>query len=61
MRYLVHYSVDKQRRTAQVEAASPQQAVIKFRHSHPHEDPHRREQVPVLGVSQESDADEKTW
>jgi len=32
MRYRVHYSVADERRTAEVEAGSPHEAVVKFQH-----------------------------
>ncbi len=33
MRYRVHYRVAEERRTAEVEAGSPEEAVVKFRHT----------------------------
>jgi len=61
MRYRVHYMAANQRRTTQVEASSPQEAVIKFQHVRcdrhaPPDQPQR-----VLSVSAEPDTERPQW
>jgi hypothetical protein len=52
--------MNKERRTAHVEAQSPQQAVIKFRHTQPKPHADQHQSNCVLGVSAESEPDELT-
>ena len=61
MRYRVHYLAANKRRTTQVEASSPQEAVIKFQHTRcdhhaPPDQPGR-----VLCVSPEPDIEQLSW
>lgn len=60
MRYRVHYLVRNERRTTQVEASSPAEAVIKFRHTCPDGEAHGREGHRVLSVSPEPEIREMT-
>ncbi len=62
MRYRVHYCVDNQRRTAEVEARSPQEAVVKFRHtrSSNHRDSAGRPSE-ILSVCPDLSAEEMSW
>lgn len=58
MRYRVHYCVDNERRTAEVEARSPQEAVVRFRHTrstHKHSNGRPSE---ILSVSPEPTGEE---
>ena len=61
MRYRVHYTVSNERRTAEVEAASPQEAVIKFRHTRSDHEDRAGRPSEVLSVSPEPDANELAW
>jgi len=61
MWYRVQYLVENERRTAQIEAGSPHEAVVKFRHTcsdHQLPSPGGSE---VLSVSPEPEMDELTW
>ena len=61
MRYRVQYLAENERRTAQVEASSPQEAVVKFCHiqqQHHHVEEGSSE---VLSVSPEPEFDELAW
>jgi len=60
MRYRVHYLVRSERRTAQVEASSPAEAVVKFRHTCPDREVQGKEGHRVLSVSPEPDVREVT-
>lgn len=61
MRYRVQYLAANERRTTQVEASSPQEAVIKFQHTRC--DRHAAADQPrqVLSVSAEPDAEQLSW
>ncbi len=61
MRYLVHYSVANERRTVEVEATSPHEAVVKFRHTRPDREARRGDGTEILSVSQEYACDETSW
>jgi hypothetical protein len=60
MRYRVHYLEQDQRRTAEVDASSPQEAVIKFQHTRCDPQDHRQ-QSTVLSVMPEPDAERFAW
>ena len=51
MRYRVHYCLENDRLTTEVEAASPHEAVVKFRHTHPDADARRGRQSEVLSIT----------
>ncbi|KPK86573.1 MAG: hypothetical protein AMJ81_00975 [Phycisphaerae bacterium SM23_33] len=55
MRYRVQYVADNQRRSVEVEAGSPQEAVIRFRHISTECDRDRAEGSRVLSVWAEPD------
>lgn len=61
MRYRVQYLAANERRTMQVEASSPQEAVIKFQHTR--YDRHTAADQPrqVLSVSAEPDVEQLSW
>ena len=61
MRYRVHYCVEDERRTAEIEAGSPEEAMVKFRHTR--SDPAVRcgRASRILSVSPEPDVEEATW
>ena len=61
MRYRVQYCVAQQRRTAEIEAGSPQEAVVKFRHTHADHESPSGEQADILSVSPEPTCDEVAW
>ena len=58
MRYRVHYCVDNERRTAEVEARSPQEAVVKFRHTRGTHKHSGRRPSEILSVSPEPTSEE---
>ncbi len=58
MRYLVHYSVANERRTAEVEAASPEGAVVKLRHTRADHETPRGHGIEILSVSPEPSCEE---
>jgi hypothetical protein len=60
MLYRVHYLEQDERRTAQVDASSPQEAVIKFQHTRCHPQDHRRPST-VLSVMPEPETDHSAW
>ena len=60
MLYRVHYLEANERRTAQVDASSPQEAVIKFQHTRCDPQDHRQRST-VLSVLPEPDAEHLTW
>ena len=53
MTYKVDYSVKGQRRSAQVQAGSPQEAMVKFRYTQAERERASRQNVTVLSVSPE--------
>lgn len=61
MRYVVHYSVANERQVAQIEAGSPQEAVVKFRHTRPESARSGARGTQVLSVSPEPICDEHSW
>jgi hypothetical protein len=61
MRYRVHYSVSNQRRTAQVEATSPAEAVVKFRHTSPDAEDPRGQASVILSVCPDWAEEEAAW
>lgn len=61
MRYRVHYCVDNQRRTAEVEACSPQQALVKFRHTRSDHHDNCGRPSQVVSVSPEPAAEDLVW
>ena len=61
MRYRVQYFVDEERRTAEIEAASPQEAVVKFRHTHADRESPCGREAQILSVSPEAACDEVVW
>jgi len=61
MRYRVHYVVRSERRTAEVEAASPQEAEVKFRHTCADCDMSKEQDSQVLSVSLEPDVHGPAW
>ena len=61
MRYRVHYVVRSERRTAEVEAASPQEAEVKFRHTCTDCDISKERDSQVLSVCPEPDAHDPAW
>ncbi len=60
MKYRVHYLEADERRTAEVDASSPQEAVIKFQHTRCDPQDHRR-QSTVLSVLPEPEVDPMAW
>ncbi len=60
MRYRVHYVVEKDRLTAEIEAASPAEAVVKFRHTRPDAEDRNGRRSQVLSISPEPSVDELT-
>jgi len=60
MLYRVHYLEANERRTAQVDASSPQEAVIKFQHTRCDPQDHRQPST-VLSVLPEPDGEHLTW
>jgi hypothetical protein len=61
MRYRVHYLAEDERRSVEVEAASPQEAVVKFRHINSEHDPRSRQGSQVVSVSAEPEPHELAW
>ena len=61
MLYRVHYCVCQERRTAEIEAASPSEAVVKFRHTQPENIPISNKPAEILSVSPEPMCDELAW
>jgi len=61
MRYRVHYLTDNRRRTAQVEASSPQEAVVKFRHTRAEPPRPGPDDNQVLSVMPELDPADPPW
>ncbi|MCK4624641.1 MAG: hypothetical protein KAV00_04965 [Phycisphaerae bacterium] len=51
MRYRVHYCLEDDRLTTEVEAASPHEAVVKFRHTHPDADARRGRRSEVVSIT----------
>ncbi|KKM44041.1 hypothetical protein LCGC14_1562090 [marine sediment metagenome] len=60
MRYRIQYLVKDERHTTEVDATSPQEAVVKFRHTHVDSSPHANASQ-VLSVSPDPDACEMSW
>ena len=60
MKYRVQYRVEDERRTAEVEAGSPHEAVVKFRHTKGHRKDSRGRPSQILSVSPEPSVDELT-
>ena len=60
MRYLVQYCVRDERRTAEVEAGSPREALVKFRHvrDDPAKDRGRPSQIMSVSADAEEDAEQ---
>ena len=50
MQFRVHYSLENIRLTTEVEATSPHEAVVKFRHTHPDADVRRGRHSKVLSI-----------
>ena len=50
MRYRVHYCLENDRLTTEVEAASPHEAVVKFRHTRPDCEGRRPEVLSITPV-----------
>ena len=61
MRYRVHYLDQNERRTTQVDAASPQEAVIKFRHTRCERASAPADGSKVLSVSPAPESEELPW
>ena len=51
MRYRVHYCLEDDRLTTEVEAASPHEAVVKFRHTRPDSESHGPRRSEVLSIT----------
>ncbi|MCK4624644.1 MAG: hypothetical protein KAV00_04980 [Phycisphaerae bacterium] len=51
MRYRVHYCLENDRLTAEVEAASPHEAVVKFRHTRPEAEDQLGRRSEVLSIT----------
>jgi len=60
MKYRVHYLEADERRTAEVDASSPQEAIIKFQHTRCHPQDHRRTST-VLSVLPEPGSEQAAW
>lgn len=60
MKYRVQYCVANERRTAEVEAGSPHEAVIKFRHTRSDHTDRRGRPSQILSVSPEPSVEELT-
>ena len=58
--YRVHYLEADERRTTQVDASSPQEAVIKFQHTRRDAQDHRRTST-VLSVLPETHPEHPKW
>jgi hypothetical protein len=50
MLYRVHYMANKERRTDQIEASSPQEAMVKFRHTCSDHDRYRDCQIMSISA-----------
>ncbi len=61
MRYRVQYLSENERRTAEVEASSPQEAVVKFRHTGFGRPGRGHETQRVLSVSPALESEELLW
>ncbi|HET6428676.1 MAG TPA: hypothetical protein VM389_03865 [Phycisphaerae bacterium] len=61
MRYRVHYVVRSERRTAEVEAASPQEAEVKFRHTCADCDMSKERDSQVLSICPDPDVYGAGW
>lgn len=61
MRYRVHYLAEDERRSVEVEATSPHEAVVKFRHINSDQQRHRGPGPHVLSVSPEPEPHELAW
>lgn len=61
MRYRVQYVVRNERRTAQIEAGSPQEAEVKFRHTCADSDVSRERDSQVLSVSADPESEHLSW
>ena len=51
MQYRVHYCLENDRLMAEVEAASPHEAVVKFRHTHPDADVSQGRRAKILSIT----------
>ncbi|MDY7011086.1 MAG: hypothetical protein SVV80_10100 [Planctomycetota bacterium] len=51
MRYRVHYCLENDRLTTEVEATSPQEAVVKFRHTRPDGEDRQGRRSKVLSIT----------
>ena len=51
MRYRIHYCLENDRLTTEVEASSPHEAVVKFRHTHPDADVRRGRRSEVVSIT----------
>ena len=61
MRYRVQYCIADERRTAEIEAASPHEAVVKFRHTRPEHQTPQEKPAEILSVWPEPACDEMAW
>jgi len=61
MRYRVQYLVGSERRSAKVEAGSPEEAVVKFRHTCADPDRDPKADSQVLSVSPDPSQPELAW
>jgi len=61
MRYRVQYMAANERRTAEVEATSPHEAVIKFRHISSEGRHQPGQSAEVLSVSPQPEMDDVAW
>jgi len=61
MKYRVHYCVEDERRTAEVEAGSPHEAAVKFRHTRRQGEDRRGRPPRILSISHEPKGDELLW
>ena len=50
MQYRVHYCIENDRLTTEIEAASPHEAVVKFRHTRPDSETSGRRRSEVLSI-----------
>jgi hypothetical protein len=61
MLYRVHYMTENERRTAQVDASSPQEAVVKFQHVRCDSEDPRNHSARVLSVLPEPESEHLPW
>ena len=61
MRYQVQYWLRNERQTAEVEASSPQEAIVKFCHTRADRSPAGRQPQQVLSVCEQEDPDNLAW